>query len=110
MLRGNSPPVSRRATYEDFLELTDSDAPHDPIAWADVVSAVAEICRLDRDAPLLSASLNAGVTLPADGIVKWRFEPEDLGSLRAGDYRLLVRLTTSAGDTVELLDAILPLT
>lgn len=108
MITGTLPAQSRRATYADALELKDSET-GDAIAWTGVVSGEVRLCKMGTDCALVSKSLNAGLTLPADGIIAWQFEPSDLSALPEVHYRLLVLLTMSTGQVVEILDAVLPL-
>lgn len=114
MLTGSLPPVSRRSTYIETLELID-DASGDPI---DLTGAAITVSIYDsavvsdygdvRSWPAaLTATLGNGVTVPETGIVQWRFEAGSLACLRR-DATLSVIISRD-GDTDEIARLSLPI-
>lgn len=104
MLTGSLPPISRRATYIETLELIDDDT-GDPIdlTGADIrVELCANIGRDDYgwwDWPATtSATLADGITVPEAGIVQWRFEAGRLSRFARGAAGLRVIISRD-GDT-----------
>ena len=114
MLTGQLPPVSRRSTYIETLELLD-DETGDPIDLSGAAITVS-VCRmLAADdygavcaASCATATLGAGVTVPEPGIIVWRFEAGALGGIAPG-VALLSVLISRDGDSYEALRALLPI-
>jgi hypothetical protein len=107
MFTGVLPPVSRRGTYTDTIELT-SDDDGSLIDLSGLSAVVVALSETGDTTSVASVSLTSGVVIPALGIIQWRFEQGVMGGLDQETYTLTVTVTGS-GDTVEIVNASLPI-
>lgn len=101
MYTGALPPASIHGTWVDNIEILSAD---DDTQWD--TSALSEVTVELRDPVTgwaeLSLRLSEGrVTLPAPGIIQWRAEPEEMGTLATKMYECLIVLE-DATDVVPL--------
>ena len=108
MFSGSLGPISRRATYIETLALVSDDdgLPLDLTGAAITVS----IAPIQAGFPYprgVTADLTSGVTVPAPGIIQWRFEQSAAQNFSCGLNRVSVVISRD-GDTDEVLNATLP--
>lgn len=115
MLRGTLPPVSRRSTYIETLELIDDDTgDRIDLTGADITVEVFASCITDdygfsgTDRGGVTVTRDAGgITVPEDGIIVWRYEAGALDGL-SGLATVSV-LISRDGDSDEVARLLLPI-
>lgn len=118
MVTGTLEPVSRRETYIETLEMIDDDTGQPINLSGATIIVEIRIGSVTHDGydngsyyydttcqPFLSADLTSGVTIPALGVLQWRFN--DLSRLPNGPAHVAV-LISRDGATSEVMNAILP--
>lgn len=115
MLTGSLPPISRRSTYIETLELIDDDTGDAIDLTGAAITVEIRYGRSGDDYGWSgsyadhSATLESGaVTIPEDGIIQWRFEANSLRCVLPGSAWLSV-LISRDGDTYEVARLSLPI-
>lgn len=115
MLTGSPPPISRRSTYIETLELIDDDTGDLIDLTGAAVSVEIRFNRtvgddygwLGRRADLVASLDDGRVAVPELGVIQWRFEAGAFDRIGPGSASLSV-LIQRDGDTDKVADLILP--